>query len=259
MEKRESAEQTAHEEVLRLRIDREAAETMHNQIYKGLKGLIDDRTLEPGTYLPPENHLAEAWRVARGTVRRAINQLAEEGVLERRPGRGTWVASFKIQQFLGRLTSFTEDMRSRGLMPTSELLAVDSVIPNLSIRQFFGTDTQLVWKLVRRRFANELPVAIETCFIRSAVAERAQLESNGTRSLYEFYCLAGVKPHRAVQLVEATNLNPELADLLQVPSGTAAFKQERITYDRNEQVIEVVESYYRGDLYKLQVELRDLS
>lgn len=254
----QDSKQTRHEEVFRLRIDREMEETVHNQIYNGLKELIDNRTLEPGAFLPPENRLAEVWRVARGTVRGAINQLAEEGVLERRPGKGTWVASFKIQQFLGRLTSFTEDMRSRGLVPTSELLAVDSVIPNLSIQQLFGADTQLVWKLVRRRFANKLPVAVETCFIRSSIAERALLESSSTRSLYEFYRSAGIKPHRAVQLVEAVNLNPELADLLQVQSGTAAFKQERITYDRNEQVIEVVESYYRGDLYKLQAELRDL-
>ena len=258
MEKSKGVKQTFREEVFRLCINRELEETVHNQIYNGLKGLIDNRILEPGVYLPPEHRLAEMWQVARGTVRGALNQLAEEGVLERRPGKGTWVASFKIQQFLGRLTSFTEDMRSRGLAPTSELLAVDSVIPNLSTQQLFGTDMQFVWKLVRRRFANDLPVAIETCFIRSSIAERPHLENSSTSSLYEFYRSVGIQPHRAVQLVEAVNLNAELADLLQVQTGTAAFKQERITYDQNEQVIEVVESYYRGDLYKLQAELRDL-
>jgi DNA-binding GntR family transcriptional regulator len=58
-------------------------------------------------------------------------------------------------------------------------------------------------------------------------------------------------------LVEAVVLTGELADLLDVQPGLPAFKQERITYDLEEQVIEVVESYYRGDLYKLQVELRE--
>lgn len=239
-----------------LRIDRETG-AIHDQIYRGIKWLIESRQLQVGDYLPPENELARLWQVARGTVRRAVKQLADEGVLERRPGRGTWVASFKIQQLLGRLTGFTEDMRARGLTPESELLSIDSVAPSLGVQQLFGNEVQLVWKLVRRRFANDLPVAVETCYIRNSAGSRPELELSARGSLYEWYRTATARPQRAEQMVEAVVLNGELARLLEVQPGQAAFKQERITFDRDDKVIEVVESYYRGDLYKLQVELRE--
>jgi GntR family transcriptional regulator len=257
MDSRKYSKEVASQDVLRMELERGNGKPVHDQIYLGIKRLIDRNELAVGCFLPPENSLAELWQVARGTVRRAINKLADEGILERRAGKGTWVASFKIQQFLGRLTSFTEDMRTRGLEPGSELLAIDSVAPGLSVQHLFGNDVQLVWKLVRRRFANGLPVAVETCYIRNSAADRHMLEQSEKISLYESYRSAGIRLQRAVQLVEAVNLSPELADLLEVKPGMAAFKQERISYGPRDEVIEVVESYYRGDLYKLQVELRE--
>jgi GntR family transcriptional regulator len=243
---------------LALPLDRDGDAALHDQIYAGMRGAIERHELEPGAFLPPENRLAEYWSVARGTVRRAIGRLANEGLLERLPGRGTWVSSFKIRHLLGRLTSFTEDMRSRGVEPGSELLSIDSVAPGLGMLQLFGGDEQLLWKLMRRRFANGLPVAVETCYIRSTVINRQALEAGGHSSLYDAYRMAGVRLHRAIQLVEAVNLGPELAAHLEVKPNVAAFKQERITYGSDDRIVEVVESYYRGDLYKLQVELRGL-
>ena len=229
---------------------------IHAQIYERLKELIHSGELAPGEFLPTEPSLAAMWGVARGTVRRALNDLAAEGLLDRKRGKGTWVAAPKIRHFLGYLSSFSEDIRARGLEPGSELLGVEAVVPSLPLQQLLESGDKKVWKMVRRRFADSVPIAVEICYVQSDRIDRSELVRAGGGSLYDVYRRIGIRPRRAVQQVEAMNLEPSVAAQLEVAAGSAAFKQERITYGDDDRVIDIVESVYRGDRYKMQVDLR---
>lgn len=126
------------------------------------------------------------------------------------------------------------------------------------LQQLLGTEVEFVWRMVRRRFADDLPVALETCHVGAHRLDRRDLERAARESLYAVYREAGLIPKRAVQRVEAIVLDARTAELLDTRPGEPAFKQERITFDADEAVVEVVESVYRGDRYTLQVDLREL-
>src|SRR6201986_4747840 len=87
-----------------------------------LAGNIDDGSLPPDTRLPPEDGLVERFKVSRTTVRKAIQNLVERGLVEVRRGKGTFVTQPKITQELTELTGFVEDMRALGRTPTARLL-----------------------------------------------------------------------------------------------------------------------------------------
>lgn len=229
---------------------------LHSQVYRNLKEAIQHGDLRPGAVLPSEAELARRWDVARGTLRRALVELAQEGLLDRRQGRGTTVAHPKIHQYLGTLNGFTEEMRARDLQPRTELLRLESISPSLSLQQLLGLEGGRVWRMVRLRYADDLPVALETCYVAAERIDRFELEKAGSGSVYAAYRARGMAPRRAIQRVEAIVLDAEHAHLLQSRSGDPAFRHERITYDGNERVIEMVESVYRGDRYSFQVDLR---
>src|SRR5215475_12839970 len=123
-----------------------------------------------GERLPSERELAARWGVARMTVRKAIERLIEQGRLERRHGSGTYTAQAPYARLFG-LRSFTEDMRQRGLTPTSKLLRLRklraSTVVASRLRIPAGED---VFKFVRLRLADGEPMALETVVILAAYA-----------------------------------------------------------------------------------------
>ncbi|MFC6600901.1 GntR family transcriptional regulator [Ectobacillus funiculus] len=101
---------------------------MYYQLEEQIKKQIESGELQPGDMLPSEREYAELINVSRMTVRQAMNNLVDGGYLYRQKGRGTFVAEKKVEQELGSLTSFTEDMKARGLVPSSKLLSFE-IIP----------------------------------------------------------------------------------------------------------------------------------
>ena len=242
----------SHHLSFELRRDR----TLYEQIERAIEHRIATGHLVPGSLIPSETRLAAELGVARGTIRKAIERLVEKGLLERRRGKGTWVSSFLIDHLLGKISSFSEDMRVRGIVPGSTLLALEKVQVPLFMQDILVPETQLVWRLTRLRTADGVPIAVEVCHVPASLFEQHELELAVAGSLYSALRDLGRQPFRARQCVEAINVRTREADLLGIAAGTACFRQERITYDRAGRVLEVVESTYRADVYRLQVELR---
>ena len=99
------------------------------QIEEMIKQQIADGKYRQGEMIPSEREFAEMYQVSRMTVRQAITNLVGIGQLYREKGKGTFVATEKLEQSLNSLTSFTEDMLARGLVPSSEVLSFDVLIP----------------------------------------------------------------------------------------------------------------------------------
>lgn len=226
--------------------------------YRQLQHVLEEMIagMRPGEPIPPERELERRFGVSRVTVRQALHQLVLAGRLERVQGKGTFVARPKLEQVLA-LTSFSEEMLSRGMRPGSRMLGVRTVAATADLAGLLGCSVgQPLIELRRVRLADGEPMALETVYL-SAERFPALLEADLTdRSLYTWLSERyGVELAHARQTIEATVLGPEEARLLEVPVGTPAFRLERVSYDRRDLPVEFVRSLYRGDRYKLYARL----
>jgi GntR family transcriptional regulator len=216
--------------------------------------------LQPGDRLPTEGALETRLAVSRGTVRRALDDLAREGRVSRQPGRGTFVAQPRMQRPLPDLTSFSEHLRSLGLKPGARLLSYRTVVdPAAAVEQF--PPEQRLARIVRLRTADGSPVGVHTLFVPSELAERSGftaqiLRSTPDRSLYASLGAAGVEIDAAREDLTARMPTAREAELLGLASGSPVLEVIRRTYDANAVPVELVRAVYRADRYDYVVWLR---
>lgn len=232
-------------------------------LYLQIKDLLH-KQIETGSYgvgarLPSERELAQRYQVSRMTARQALQLLAQEGLTHSRVGKGTFVSAPKIKQELRALTSFSEDMRQRGLHATSrvvvaELRAVDGTVAD---RLAIAPGSEIV-VLSRVRLANDQPLALETSHIPHALCP-------GLLGRYDFSQVSLYEALRrdygfllvwADQVIETRLPHNYECDVLAIGKRTPVLSLTRVTYNEQDHPIEFVRSIYRGDQYQLRVMLR---
>ncbi|RZW12405.1 MAG: GntR family transcriptional regulator [Rhodobacteraceae bacterium] len=226
------------------------------QLRRRLEEGIDTGILPPNSSLPPEREIAEITDLSRVTVRKAIQELVREGVIEQRQGSGSFVREplTRVEQSLSHLTSFTEDMKNRGLETTSKWLERGIFVPSLDEIAVLGlSDTEQVARIYRLREAGGRPMALERAALPLDILPNP---IEVTTSLYEVLERLGNRPVRAVQKISAINLESRDADLLEVAEGAAGLSIERTSYLPGGRVAELTRSIYRGDAYDFVAELR---
>lgn len=205
--------------------------------------------------LPGERELSEMLDVSRSTLRRAIAGLVDEGVLAHRHGAGTFIRRSPphVEQPLSRLTSFTEDMRLRGLAASSRVIERGAFLPTPEEAMMLGVGPgESVYRLARLRLADGVPMAIDRATAPLHFVERAQgLED----SLYAALEGAGFRPVRALQRLRAIIIGPQEAALLEVAKGSAALDIQRIAYIADGRCVEFTRSVYRSDTFDFVAEL----
>jgi len=223
------------------------------RLRRAIRNVIEHRDIEPGQTLPSERDLAQALELSRVTVRKAIAGLVEEGVLTQRHGAGTFVAE-RIIKPMSRLTSFTEDLRARGLNPRSEFFerGIGEVTPEESMALNLSPG-MLVVRLHRVRYAEDEPLAIERTVVPASILPDPMLVHD---SLYEALESRGCRPRRALQRLRAVLLGPRHARLLHVAPGSAGLNIERRAFLDDGRVVEFTTSWYRGDIYDFVAELQ---
>ncbi|KIL24422.1 hypothetical protein B4134_3236 [Bacillus safensis] len=233
-------------------IDKQSPIPMYHQIMENLKKQIEDGTLAPDTLIPSEREYAERFGISRMTVRQALSNLVNEGYLYRQKGKGTFVSRKKFEQPLQGLTSFSEDMRQRGLKASSQLIdfkktaCPEHLLPVLQL-----TNSDAVFELKRIRLANDEPMAIETSYIPERFAGDLT-KKHLTGSLYEYIeTNTGHVIAHAKQELEANVASKEEAHLLSILAGDPVLSITRTTFFQKDIPFEYVVSVYRGDRYKL--------
>jgi len=229
-------------------------------LYLQLKRWIEDAiyrgALQPGDALPSERDLAIKVDVSRVTVRKAVLQLVQDGVLVQRHGSGTFVAPLppRVEQSLSELTSFTDDMARRGMSVSAQWLDRGLYFPSPEETVILGlTAGERVARISRLRLTGDTPLAIERASLSAAVLPEPKVL---TDSLYRLLEKSGNRPVRAIQRIRAAILSGADADLLRVPAGSAGLNIERTSYLASGRVIEFTRSIYRGDTYDFVAELR---
>jgi GntR family transcriptional regulator len=233
-------------------LDESSDQPLYQQLQRGLRAAIENRVIAPDDALPPERDFAESLGVSRITVRKAIDELVEEGLLVRKQGSGTFVSN-RVEKNFAKLTSFSEDMRARGRTPHSVWLdrSQGTVTPDEALKLGLSPGT-LVYRFRRLRFADQAPMAVECAtFVASCLPP---LEEIG-ESLYLALEQLGNRPVRALQRLRALLLNSEQAKLLEAKTGDAGLLVERLGYLRDGRAIELSQSFYRGDMYDFIAEL----
>ena len=233
-------------------LDPESSLPLYQQLQRALREAIQSGALGPEDALPSERQLATELGISRITVRKAIDGLADEGVLVRRQGSGNFVGA-RIEKNFAKLTSFSEDMRARGRVPSSQWLkkGVGQVTPDEALRLALSPGAR-VYRFARLRFADDEPMAIEYCTIAgSALPSEDAVDT----SLYDALERAGNRPVRALQLLRALLLDEEQARRLEAKPGDAGLLVERVGYLRDGRAVELSQSYYRGDTYDFVAEL----
>jgi len=230
-------------------------------IYQQLKGLLLDAvaegSLRPHQRIPSERELGAQLGVSRMTVRQALTQLIADGVLYARSGKGTFVSDRKIRQPLEHLSSFTEDMRARGMNPSTRILRQERRPADRDSAPLRPKEGTPIVVLERLRLADGEPIALECARLlgdRCPGLEEVDLARNSLYAvLRQRY---GLSLTHAEQTIEAALPNAQQRTLLGIGPTDPVLHIERITYLDDGVPIEFVSSTYRGDRYRLQVDLK---
>lgn len=223
---------------------------LYLQLQRVLRSAIERHVLSADEALPPERDLAEAYNVSRVTVRKALDGLVEAHLLTRRQGAGTFVAA-RVEKNFATITSFTEDMLSRGRQPHSEWLSRSegTVMPEEAMALGLGPGSP-VYRLTRLRFADRQSMALEHATVPKYCLD--SLESVG-ESLYD--ALGDARPVRVLQRLRAVLFTAEQSELLGIEPGSAGLEIERRGFAADGRTVEFTKSYYRGDAYDFVAEL----
>lgn len=228
--------------------------TKQEQIRQRVVGLISE--LGIGAAIPSERRLSTELGVSRLTLRAALDELVREGYLVRKHGSGTFVGQPKIAQQL-TLTSFSEDMRRRGMVPDSRTIALENVHAGPQVgRALHVSPDARVFRIKRLRLADGVPIALETLHVPVSLVPgltQTQLEHASFYALLEERY--GVVIDSGLQTIEPTVTDDEESELLDVPLHSPAFLFERTTLTLAGETVEYVRSIYRGDRYRLVAEL----
>jgi GntR family transcriptional regulator len=212
--------------------------------------------LDVGDAIPSERLLSADLGVSRLTLRAALDDLVREGYLVRRRGSGTFVSEPKIAQEL-TLTSFTEDMRRRGLQPASRTLELKVVPAGARLGRFLHVSpSEPIVVAKRLRLADHETMAIETLHVREALVPGLSGADLEQRSFYELLRdKYGIVVVGGTQTIEPTVTNEEESEALGVPLHSPAFLFERFSRSESGDIVEYVHSIYRGDRYRLVTDL----
>ncbi len=225
---------------------------LYHQIHLDLKSMIQSGKIPSDAVLPPEMQLCRAYGVGRHTMRMAISGLVDDGLVERYPGRGTFVInqSQRLNFYLDR--SFSQQMREMGYTPHSKVLLakpgrVDQGSPR-ALQKMIGANC---FRLERLRFGDDIPISIQSTTVLTENCAGIETLDFSRASLYEVLAGQYHLPISQIQhVVRAVATNPQQAEMLEISTempllfvGTTAFLEDR-------QIIECSESYYRADLYE---------
>jgi GntR family transcriptional regulator len=240
------------------RIDRGSKLPLYHQLYEILHSNIVTGEWQPGDMIPPESELIEHYQVSRTTVRQVLDLLANEGLINRQRGRGTFVTHPTIDQGLSRIVSFTEDMRQRGLRPGTRVLVSDLIQAPSDIAAHLQVDPgEELAHLQRLRLANDEPMSIEESYLVHRYCPGVLGQDYAANPLRETLERDyGIRLVRARQTIRATRADPRLASLLQVEAQSPLLYIERVSYAPQDLPVEFLRFYHQGDRYALYNELQ---
>lgn len=241
---------------LRVEIDRSSPIPLYFQAATGIEAAIVSGELPVGERLENEIDLAEQLGLSRPTMRRAIQELVDKGLLVRKRGVGTQVVQQPVHRTV-ELTSLYDDLRRLGRSPQTRVLAVATVpAPDKVATQLgLAVGTEIV-RIERLRLSDGDPLALMTNYlpIEVGINEDSPLAEDG---LYELMRRKGVRIRVAQQQIGARAATAEEAELLGESVGAPLLTMQRTAFDDTGRAVEFGSHVYRPELYSFDIRLVD--
>lgn len=223
-----------------------------------LRQKIEEGAWKEHEPIPSERQLEEQYNLSRPTIRQAIDLLVNQGYLYRLHGKGTFVSPPKLQKGIFELTSFSEDMRNRGLEPGQTFLEFGMVDAPVKVaRKLELPEGRQVLRIKRVRLGSGVPIGIQDSYLALGEGQtitREEVEARGS-----IYAILQEKfnifPSEADETLEVTLASTEEAMLLQIPVGSPLLLMERTLWSQERKAVEFVKILYRGDRYKYTLRL----
>lgn len=227
---------------------------LYHQAAQALEEAVVDHRLLAASKLPNEIDLARKLGISRPTMRAAIQELVNKGLVIRRRGVGTMIARAPLTR-PSALTSLYDDLKNSGKIPKTEVLAFDAVRPSPEAETFLRIHSDAsVLTFDRLRLADSAPVALMHNAIRADFLD-IKGEDLDQHGLYEIFRRNGITPHSATQKVGATKANAEEAKLLKIKHGDPLLTAIRFTYDVKGNPIEYGSHRYPAESYTFETVL----
>ncbi len=231
--------------------------TLYAQVESVLASEIGSKALKPGGRIPTEDDLMARFGVSRITVRRAIQNLVNRGMVEIQRGRGTFVASPKITQELTELSGFVEDMHAIGRKATARL--VDKNIVNSSetvARQLAVAKGARVVRIQRVRLGDGVPISFDETYLPLDLGRKVMTNNLAVEPIFSLLERKyNVPLVEAEYKMEAVAAEPEIAAALRINHGSPMFLIERTSYSTGGLPVDYEKLYYRGDLIRFVTRL----
>jgi DNA-binding GntR family transcriptional regulator len=240
-----------------VRLDHTSPVPLYHQAARILEEAIEDGQLPRGSKLDSELDLAEQLRISRPTMRAAIKQLVDKGLLVRRRGIGTIVAPQPVRRAVA-LTSLYDDLKEAGREPQTRVLTLEEVPCPPEIAEQLGIESGApVLRFDRLRLAGSDPIALMHNVVPTGLLE---IESGDLKQtgLYELFRKNGVMPHVATQRIGARKAGAEEAELLEIEPGDPVLTMTRIAYDTSGRPIEYGRHRYPAESYLFEMMLVEL-
>lgn len=232
---------------------------LHYQLANELRNYIQSGTWNIGDLFPTDREVMEKYNVSATTVRRAIKQLVNEGWIERRPGKGTFIKKEPIKEELGHLTGFFEEMTNKGFVPNAEILEIKEVIVDDTVLKKFpelkrlNEDKLMLIKKLHKINDKKL-IYVNSFWILEYGKELAKYDLSNT-GVYEIANrFLDVQLTKAEETISAKAATKEEAELLDIKKGEPVLLMERLTY-QNDTPIEYAYNVYRADRYRYNIVL----
>ena len=234
-------------------IDRTSAVPMYFQVATQLEQAIADGKLPKSSFLANEIDLAERWHISRPTVRQAIRQLVDSGLLVRRRGIGTQVVSDEVRR-PARLTSLFDDLVAAGRAPRTEVVTHERTTADSETARLLGIAAGMeVIHLERCRLSGDRRLGIMRNWLITDAAVTISTSELRSHGLYQLLRERGVWPHSAHQLIGASSATPTEAALLGLPLGAPLLTMRRVMSDSTGRAIELGRHHYDASQYSVEM------
>lgn len=235
---------------------KDSTKPLYRQLREMILEKIETGEFPEGFHLPTEMEMQLEYGLSRATIRQALDELVNEGIVERRRRVGTIVSPKRVKPELIKLTSFSEDIRSRGLVPESKTLSADFVLPPGKVQEAFKlAHDEKVWLVTRLRSASGEPYGLHELFIPPQL-QFSPRELNNLTSYYELlFDHHKLKPNYGMETLTASVANKQEASLLGVEVNAPLLVAWRVTYSETNEALECVKIIYRADRYEYHIQL----
>ncbi|WP_420645077.1 GntR family transcriptional regulator [Candidatus Leptofilum sp.] len=243
---------------LRNQINPHSKSPLYQQIYELLRHKILGGSWHPNDILPSEAELMAQYKVSRATIRQALDELATDGLIYRKQGKGTFVSPPTVEQGLVRIVSFTEDMQQRGFMPGTKLISAELVPATEVLASQLQIEVgEPLARIERLRLADDEPMSVEVSFLVHRYCPGILAQDYTAHSLRQMleenY---GIRITSAQQTIQAVSATKALAELLTIENSAALLYIERLSFSEFGAPVEYLRLYHRGDRYTLHADLR---